>query len=76
MKELYELKERLCNELKEYGKKEMSTGSLDVIDKLTHTIKNLDKILEYDEYSNRMAPRYSQRRDSMGRYSGEGNWGY
>lgn len=50
MKELYELKEKLCEELKEYGKKEMSAGSLDVVDKLTHTIKNLDKIIEtYEE---------------------------
>ena len=76
MKELYELKDRLYDELKEYGKKEMSAGSLDVIDKLTHTIKNLDKIIEAGEYSNRMAPMYSQRRDSRGRYSNEGNWAY
>lgn len=76
MKEIYELKERLMNELKEYGKKEMSTGSLDVIDKLSHSIKNIDKILDREEYSNRMMPNYSQRRDRMGRYSGEGNWGY
>ena len=51
MQDLYELKEMLCKELKEYGKKgEMSTGSLDVVDKLAHTIKNLDKIIEtYEE---------------------------
>lgn len=54
MKEMYELREKLCNELKEYGNKEMSAGSLDVIDKLAHAIKNIDKILESDEgYSNR-----------------------
>lgn len=50
MKDLYELKEKLCEELKQYGKKEMSAGSLDVVDKLAHTIKNLDKIIEnYEE---------------------------
>lgn len=50
MKELYELKEKLCDELKGYGKKDMSAGSLDVVDKLAHTIKNLDKIIEvYDQ---------------------------
>lgn len=51
MHELYELKEMLCKELKEYGEKgEMSTGTLDVVDKLAHTIKNLDKIIEgYEE---------------------------
>lgn len=49
MKELYELKEKLCNELKNYGRKEMSSVSLEVIDKLAHTIKNLDRIIDnYD----------------------------
>lgn len=56
MHELYELKEMLCKELEEYGKKgELTTGSLDVVDKLAHTIKNLQKIIEkYEEedYSN------------------------
>lgn len=47
MHELYELKEMLMDELKEYGsKKDMSTGSLEVVDKLSHTIKNLCKIIE------------------------------
>lgn len=47
MHELYELKEMLMKELEEYGKKgEMSSGSLEVVDKLTHTIKNLCKIIE------------------------------
>lgn len=57
MHELYELKEKLCEELEEYGRKgELSTGSLEVIDKLAHTVKNLDKIIEAyedDEYSSR-----------------------
>ena len=56
MKELYELKDKLCDELKEYGKKDMSPGSLDVVDKLTHALKNLDKVIENYEggYSGRM----------------------
>lgn len=46
MKELYDLKEMLCKELKEYGEKgEMTAGTLDVVDKLAHTVKNLDKII-------------------------------
>ena len=45
MSELYELKEKLCDELKSYGKKDMTAGSLDVIDKLAHAIKNIDKII-------------------------------
>ena len=56
MNELNELKEMLCKELKEYGKKgELTAGSLDVVDKLSHSIKNLDKVIEaYEggEYSN------------------------
>lgn len=61
MKELYELRDKLCDELKNYGKKEMSTGSLDVIDKLAHAVKNIDKIINEGEgYSGR---------DSRGRYS-------
>lgn len=52
MHELYELKEKLMDELAQYGSKEMSTGSLEVVDKLAHTIKNLCKIIEdMEEYS-------------------------
>lgn len=51
MHELYELKEKLCDELEEYGSKEMTAGSLEVIDKLAHTIKNLGKIIEMYEES-------------------------
>ena len=86
MKELYELKEMLCDELKEYGKKGelKNAGTLDVVDKLAHTIKNLDKIIEsYDEGESGYYPRTghvydgrsfrnSYRRDSMGRYSRDG----
>lgn len=50
MHEIYELKEQLMKELEEYGRKgEMSTGSLEVVDKLAHTIKNLCKIIEAAE---------------------------
>lgn len=65
MKELYELRDKLCDELKEYGKRDMSSGALDVIDKLAHAIKNIDKVIDVSEteYS------YGRRRDSMGRYA-------
>lgn len=50
MHELYELKEKLCRELKKYGSEEVTTASLEVVDKLSHAIKNLDKIIEkYEE---------------------------
>lgn len=77
MHKLYELKEMLCEELEQYGGKDkLDVGSLDVVDKLAHAIKNIDKILDGDsEYSgNRGSYRYDRsyagrRRDSMGRYS-------
>ena len=57
MHKLYELKDTLCKQLEDYADKEVSAGMLDVVDKLSHTIKNLDKIIEKyedDEYSNDM----------------------
>ena len=56
MHEIYELKDMLCRELEEYGKKgDLDVGSLEIIDKLAHAVKNLGKIIEMDdesEYSN------------------------
>ena len=50
MHELYELKEMLCKELEEYGRKgDLSAGSLEIVDKLAHALKNLDKIIETKE---------------------------
>lgn len=73
MHELYNLKDMLIKELEEYGSKgELSGGSLEVVDKLTHTIKNLDKIIECneDDYSRGYDMRHgSYARRSNGRYS-------
>lgn len=49
MHELMELKEKLCEELEKYGEEELTAGSLEVVDKLAHAIKNLDKIIEAKE---------------------------
>ena len=51
MDAVYDLKDMLCEELEEYGKKDkLDVGGLEIVDKLAHTIKNLDKIIEkYDE---------------------------
>lgn len=73
MHELYELKEKLCRELEEYGKKDLSAGGLEVVDKLAHTVKNLDKIIEsYEEseYSGNMGGSYA--RGSRGGSYGRG----
>ena len=58
MHELYEIKEMLMNELKQYSNKgELTSGTLEVVDKLTHSIKNICKIIEAyeaeEEYSSR-----------------------
>lgn len=50
MHELYELREKLCKELKKYSDKELTKDSLELVDKLSHATKNLDKIIEkYEE---------------------------
>ena len=89
MHALYDLKDLLCKELDDYAEKgELSAGTLEIVDKLTHTIKNLDKIIESyedEEYSGRSyrdgsyrgdnrsyARGRNARRDSRGRYSREG----
>ncbi|MBO7430418.1 MAG: hypothetical protein J6U56_05335 [Spirochaetia bacterium] len=63
MDALYELKEMLCEELEEYGRKDkLDVGGLEIVDKLAHTIKNLDKIIEnYEEDGE-----YSGAYDDMG----------
>lgn len=69
MHELYELKEKLMNTLEDYSKKDMTANNLEVVDKLTHTIKNLCKIIEDAEESE-----YSEMGGSYargGRYSRE-----
>lgn len=85
MRELYELKEKLMDNLEDYSKKEMTASNLEIVDKLSHTIKNLCKIIEDAEESE-----YSERGGSYanmgggtamggsyarGRYSREGRGG-
>ena len=80
MKYLHDLKEMLCEELEEYASKgELSAGSLDVIHKLTDTVKNIDKILMLEEYGeedeSREGGSYAGRRGThyvRGHYSHDG----
>ena len=70
MHKLHELKEKLMDELEEYTRKdELSAGDLEIVDKLTHTIKNLCKIIEDSDqhYSGTMYPAYTRARDGRGR---------
>lgn len=50
MHNIYKLKDMLCEELEKYGaKSELSGGTLEIIDKLAHAIKNIDKIIQASE---------------------------
>lgn len=84
MHKMEELKEMLCEELDKITKKgELSAGSLDVVDKLTHSIKSIDTIIAMEEagYSGEdytmRGNSYARgrgrnaKRDSMGRYSSD-----
>lgn len=52
MKHWDELRDTLCRELDEIAEKgELSAGDLETVDKLTHTMKNLDKIMMGEGYS-------------------------
>ena len=79
----YDIKDMLRRELDEITRKgELSAGSLETIDKILNSIKNVCKITMYEEYSddghsyadgdmmggNSMASG-NQRRDARGRYS-------
>lgn len=83
---MHELKEKLCDELEEIAKKgELGAGDLEIVHKLTDTIKNIDKIEIMKEdggYSQAgdwemrgtydRGSSYRRKRDSMGRYSRDG----
>ena len=64
MHELYDLKDNLMSELKKYSREDdLNANSLDVIEAITDTIKNLDKIIDHCEmeengYSNASYGRY------------------
>ena len=89
MEYMHELKDKLCDELEEIARKgELGAGDLEIIHKLTDTIKNIDKIEMMKEgggYSqagdweiegrayNRGNSYARRKRDSMGRYSRDGH---
>lgn len=71
MEKMEELRDMLCEELEHIAEKEITTGTLDVIDKLTHSIKSIDTIMAMEEsgYSN------SYRSYDDGSYDGYGDYG-
>lgn len=78
MHDVKKLKEMLMEELAEYGKgKELTMGSLDMVDKLAHACKNLCKIVESgeeEEYSRAdgMGGSYRMRGSYRGSYADDG----
>ncbi len=79
MKHMEELKEMLCEELDKIANKgTMSAGDLDMVDKLSHSIKSLSTIEAMDGYSQEdgysMRGNSYARRDGRGRYSREGSY--
>lgn len=84
MHKLYALKDMLIKELSEYGDKDLSAGTLDVVDKLAHATKNLCKVIEtceeegYSSSDGDGGASYdggsssARRRDSRGRYARRG----
>lgn len=50
MDKIYDLRDMLCKELEAYGARDdLNAGTLDIVDKLAHAIKNIDKIIASDE---------------------------
>ena len=69
MKALYELKDKLQDELDEIARKpEMGAGDLELVHKLTDTIKNIDKICALEEDG-----KYSEAGDYEGASYGRGS---
>lgn len=69
------IKEMLCEELDNVTKKgELSAGSLEIIDKLTHSIKSLATIIAMEESSGYSGREYSRTYDDGNRNSMTGDY--
>jgi hypothetical protein len=77
------LSDKLAEKTRKVKNGGMSDGDLDTLDKLTHTLASVKKIMAFMEdedgysgydggsYRNSYRNSYMRKRDSMGRYSGE-----
>lgn len=73
MHELKALKEKLFEELITFGNQgELTASKLDVIDKLTHTIKNMCKIMEMGDEGESSRRSRAEASNAMSRYSEDG----
>lgn len=93
MEYMHKIKKMLCKELEEYGdKKSLSSADVEMIHKLTDTVKNLDKISLLEQGDDGYSETYPYymggssyagrgrgryaKRDRMGRYSSEDGMSY
>lgn len=80
MKSLEKIRDMLMEELDRCSRREeLTSSSLETIDKLTHAVKSIDTIMAMEEagysndgYSYARGRQGNVRRDSMGRYSSRG----
>ncbi len=76
MHKMEKLRDNLCEELEKVARKdEISTSDLEVIDKLAHSIKNIDKIMNEGsyEYSGEYSRRENRSYNSYARRGGDGD---
>lgn len=74
-KDLEQLKDQYVEEILELTKDGISMKNIELVDVLTHTAKNLCKLMEGGEnYGRGYGEGYERRRDSMGRYASDGEW--
>jgi hypothetical protein len=70
------LKDMICRELDRIANKgELNSQNLEMVDKLTHSLKSIETIQamdDYDGYSGARGRGAYARRDSRGRYSNDG----
>lgn len=82
MKKMMELRDMLCEELDKLANKgQVTSGSLELIEKLTASIHYIDEIMQMEEggysndgYSNARGRGRYAKRDSMGRYSSDNGY--
>lgn len=75
MHKLHDLKDMLCEELEEYGTKDkLDMGGLEIVDKLAHAIKNIDKIIDKEEGYSERYYEGMYRGDSYGRSYDDGSY--
>jgi len=71
---IYKVEEMLCDELEKIGEKdELTAGSLETADKLSHALKNVQKIIDYYEEMGEGEGGYS-RREGDGMWTAEGSY--